>query len=153
MTEPTKYFRQHHAVEAPAIDEQSFRPFWRVRTRLDQLLIDGAILWPVWRAGMSFRVLAEIVLAAQHGTNRLDYSDRPAAFDASIARRIDAIKRLGELRRALGGFALDLLEAHAVDDLSWAALGRRYGVHGKTARTWTIVALQALAGVLWGEKR
>jgi hypothetical protein len=27
---PTAYFRQHHAVEAAAIDERRFRPYWRV---------------------------------------------------------------------------------------------------------------------------
>lgn len=156
MAEPTKYFRQHHAVEAPAIDERAFRPFWRVRTRLDQLLIDGAISFPVWRAGVSFRLLAEIVLSQQYPAKWLGVDrgeQNRLGFDTSIAGRIDAINRLGDLRRALGGFALDLLEAHAVDDLTWAELGRRYGVHGKTARTWTIVTLRALAAVLWGEKR
>jgi hypothetical protein len=154
VTEPTKFFRQHHAVEAPAIDDREFRPGWRVRPKLEQLFIDGAISFAVLRAGMIFRVRAEVVLSQQYPAKWLgvDRGEKNRlGFDMSIVRRRDAIKQLGDLRRKLGGFAIDLLEAHLVDDLDWAELGRRYGVHGKTARTWTIVTLQALAGVLWGK--
>lgn len=152
MTEPSKFFTQHHAVEAPTIDERSFRPFWRVRTHLDALLIDGAIGWPVWRAAVEYRTLAEVVLAGQWPAKWLDADQADnsrGGFDVSIAFRIDAVDRLKSIHRALGNFPTGLLQAHLVDDLKWVELGRRYSVHAKTARSWTVVTLGALAEVIW----
>jgi NitT/TauT family transport system substrate-binding protein len=41
-----------------------------------------------------------------------------------------------------------LLDAAPVRDLSWAALGRHYRCHPKTARAWVIAAIKALATVM-----
>ena len=40
-----------------------------------------------------------------------------------------------------------LVVAVVVEDLSWAELGRRCGVHAKTAKTWAIEAVKVLATV------
>jgi hypothetical protein len=150
--QPSKFYRNHVALDAPAIDDESFRPYWRVRTRLDQLLLDRAISVVVWRAAASFRSLGEIVLAEAWQTRWLD--QRASGFDygMALARRADALDRLRDIRRDLGDFAFDLLEAHLVDNETWTALGRRYRVHPKTVRSWTIVALKALAAVIWKGK-
>jgi hypothetical protein len=154
VSEPTKFFRQHHAVDSPAIDENAFRPYWRVRSRLDQLLLDGAISFPVWRAGAAFRVLAEMVIAELYPAKWLDQTAKnQLGFGLSLAGRIDALDRLQRVRAALGGFAFELLERHLVDDQSWARLAQRYGAHPKTVRNWTITALQALATVIWEVKK
>ncbi|HEY2528078.1 MAG TPA: hypothetical protein VGJ20_09055 [Xanthobacteraceae bacterium] len=150
MAEPSAFFRQHHAVEPPAIDALAFRPFWRVRTRLDQLLIDGAISFPEWRAGQIFRTLAERVLAATWRSQWVDRVQVPAtSFDRGLAARADALKQLAAIHAALGGFAVNLLEAHIVNDERWKELGPRLGVHPRTARQYTIAAVKALAMVIW----
>jgi hypothetical protein len=40
---PSAFYRQHHVVEAPAIDEREFRPAWRVKTKLMLLIETGRI--------------------------------------------------------------------------------------------------------------
>jgi len=152
VSEPTKYFQQHHAVEAPAIGEHSFRPFWRVRTRLDQLLIDGAISFPVWRAAALFRTLSEIVIADDWPATSMTFSEGGAlGFDVSSIRRIDALNRLHAIRNCVGRTVFAMIERHVVEDQSWTQLAGYYGVHPKTVRSWTIAALQALAAIIWGE--
>ncbi|HEY2533942.1 MAG TPA: hypothetical protein VGJ20_39480 [Xanthobacteraceae bacterium] len=150
MAEPNAYFRQHHAVEAPAIDALQFRPFWRVRSRLDQLLIDGAISVPEWRAGQVFRNLAERIISATWRSQWVDRVHVPATnFDRGLAARADAFKQLAAIHAAMGGFAVNLLEAHIVNDERWKDMGGRLGVHPRTARQWTIAAVRALATVIW----
>lgn len=146
----SKFYTQHHAVEAPLIDDTEFRPYWRVRTRLDQLLLDRAISIIEWRAAQHFRSMAERVLAGNWAaTGWLNNLNRGGGRESGLAERQDAINRLHKLHRVLGGFALDILEAHIVDDTSWTLLGRRYGVHAKTARSWTVTTIKALAAVIW----
>lgn len=152
MTEPSKFFTQHHAVEAPVIDDVEFRQHWRVCTRLDQLFHDRAISFAEWRAGQAFRTIAERVLATSWPAPNWDTGNSGRGFDAGLVARHAAITRLHELHDDLGGFAIDLLEMHIVDDLDWTELGRRQGVHAKTARRWTIITLGALASVIWGKR-
>lgn len=150
MSEPSKFYQQHHAIDPPAIDAQSFRPYWRLRTRLDQLLLDGAISYPEWRAARLFRALCETALAGAFRTQSLNRGDGdPLGIALAATRRIDASRRLLAIRGHLGAPAAELLEKHLVDDLSWATLGQRLGVHPKTARTWAIAAVKALAAVIW----
>ena len=40
---PGSFFRQHHEVEGPEVSARAFRPAWRVRTKLDQLALEGKI--------------------------------------------------------------------------------------------------------------
>lgn len=148
MTEPSRFFTQHHAVEAPSIDERAFRAYWRVWTRLDQLLADRAINSLTWRAGVEFRRLQELVLTDQWKTPNLDHIGGGGS-DMTMPRRMDALKAVALVRRDIGSFAVDLLELHLVADLPWETLGKQYGVHRKTVRGWTIVALEVLPYVLW----
>lgn len=150
--EPSRFYRQHHAVEAPAIDAVEFRPFFRVRPKLEQLLLDRAISIIEYRAGQRFRALAEIVLAGDWPNAQwLDKTrvNGRGGLDLAISRRVDALNRLDAIRRALGPVGFALLEAHLVDDLTWRAIGARYRRDPKTVRAWTIVALRALAAVMW----
>src|SRR5262245_16719867 len=105
MPGPTDQYRTHHAVDEPKVDADSFRPFWRRRTRLDQLLIDRAITVTEWRAGVGFRTLAETVLAGSWHSPGMDRADnQDFATGLAAARRVDALNRLGDVRAALGSW-------------------------------------------------
>lgn len=147
MTDQLRYFAQHHALEAPAINEREYRPFFRVDTRLDQLCASHAISLETWHAAIRFRRSAEIVLAQQWPAKSLDRGGNAQASSVMIARRLDAANHIRSVSRAIGAFAVRLLEWHCVDDLPWDEIGQRLNVHRKTARSWTIVALNALAMV------
>jgi hypothetical protein len=62
-------------------------------------------------------------------------------------RQLAAVARLKQVAAELGGVAYGLLELAIVDELCWAAIGRRLQVDGKTARSWTVAAVKALAAV------
>jgi hypothetical protein len=156
MTEPSKFFTQHHAVEAPSIDEHSFRTFWKVKhlIRLGELYRSRKITPIAWRAGIEFANVAEIALAEQWPSAWLDErGDGGGHYDAGIAYYLDADDRRRAIERELGAFAVRLLDAHLVDDLTWAELGRRLRVHPQTAKAWTIDHLNALAlsEAIWGK--
>jgi hypothetical protein len=153
MAEPSPFFRQHHAVEAPAIDQWHFRTYYRVWTRLDQLKADRAISPYVWLCGCEYRRIAELVLSDEFHPPNFEYggmghNSRGTDFDPSRGR-IDAGNHKAEIRKHLGGFAINLLELHLVGDLPWETLGKLYGVHRKTVKRWTIECLDGLAFVVW----
>jgi hypothetical protein len=148
VTEPSEFFRQHHTVDPPVIDGTAFRPYWSVRTQLHELLRFRAISPIVFRGGIEFRRLAEIVLSEDWPSISLERSEGASGFDAN-PRRIDARDRLRFVRREIGDLAIDLLEAHTVDNEPWEAMGRRYGRNASTVRRWTILALNANAVVIW----
>ena len=151
LTEPSVYFQQHHVLEAPRIDARVFQPFWRVarpRTRLDRLFADGAISLAVWRSASRFRA------AVEHLTgNRRGVDHQSARGSGGGERGLSAIMRLSafahvrRVQAALGRFATALVWSCVVDNSSWAEVGARLGVDPKTARSWTIAALQALAAM------
>jgi hypothetical protein len=145
MTSPSPFFRQHHGLEPPAIDFGQWRPYWRVRTRLDRLLLDGAITPHEWRTAVRLRRIIEAARAAVLPIHRLDGEPRGGVSGPALTRRVDAIARLDQVRAGLGVIALGLLEACLADDCSWRYLGDRLGIDPKTARAWTIAALRALA--------
>ena len=149
MTAPSPYYRQHHQVEAPSIDERHFRPAWRVLTRLDGLLAAGAITAAEWHAAADFRDMAELALGGAASRSVLS-SARATRYDASpttdrLVARLDARSWLDEVTSAIGIVACALIQACVVDELSWAAIGRRFGVDPKTARAWVITSIKALA--------
>ena len=86
---PSAWYRQHHEVEAPRVDDRHFRPAWRVLTRLDGLLADRAITAAEWHAAADYR---ELVDQVARGTDpladrtRLD-RDRRAPGLRAFARR------------------------------------------------------------------
>lgn len=145
MSEPSRWLRQHHGLEAPAIDFGAWRPYWRIRTRLDRLLLDGAITLHEWRAAVRLRQIIEAARAAVLPIHRFDGEPRGGVSGPALARRVDAMARLEQVRVGLGTFAMWLLEACLVDDRSWRELGDRLGIDPKTARAWTITAVRGLA--------
>lgn len=148
MPEPSPYFRQHHGLEPPAVDDGTWRPYWRVRTRLDRLVRDGAITPHEWHSAVRLREICETAQAGIVPIHRLDRGVRGRVAPTQAPRRADALARLDEVRIDLGSVALDLLQACLVDDRSWAWLGQRLSVDPKTARAWTISAIKALRRIL-----
>jgi hypothetical protein len=150
MTEPSAFYKQHVALDAPQIDSRAFRPFWRVRTGLDALLLDGAISYIEWRAARLFRALCERVLSNTWRTQSFDRTAHSEFADAlAITRRADAIGDLRRIRLAVGPVVFALLEAHVVNDEPWTRIARRFDVHRKTVRAWTIAAIKMLATVIF----
>lgn len=140
---PTGFYQQHVAVEAPRVDTVTFRPYWSVRdrTRLDRLLADGSISLREWLAAIRFRDAVRFLAGERRG-----YAGGGAAPLRQVTIfRFDARSLVRRVRADLGPVATALVWSCAIDDHSWAAIGARFHVDPKTARRWTIVALQALA--------
>jgi hypothetical protein len=145
MTEPSPFYRQHVAIEAPVIDNVTFRPFWRIRTHIDQLLTDKAITLTQWRAYQQFRTLVEIVNAGEWRTQTLERLSSTNDPSIPLTRRADAARQLTQLRDRLGVRHYQVLLVHVIATAPWHVLARPFRVHPKTMRRWTIIALQRLA--------
>jgi hypothetical protein len=148
---PSRFYRQHHTVEAPRVDLQVFQPAWRVKSRLDRLLCDDSVTLQEWRAALAYRASWECALGSAVRAIELDGTDRvaPSYRSARLERneaQLDALRRLASVRQILGAVAVNLIEACVVADQSWSAIGRRLRIDHKTARTGTIAAIRALAG-------
>jgi hypothetical protein len=144
---PSPWRRQQGWVEAPQIDGQAFRLYWRASSQLVKLLEVDAITPTVWHCAQNFRVLYERAhqgeLAAQAWDKTfIDLDCRRLDRAAPSAGRLGAARKLVALREALGEVGYILVTMVAVEDASWAAIGRRFTVDPKTARSWRIVALQ-----------
>jgi hypothetical protein len=86
---PSVFYRQHHDVEIPRVDDRHFRPAWRVLTRLDGLLADKAITAAEWHAAADFRELWDQVarsalLRSPIGRASIGIAGH-RAFDGSLA--------------------------------------------------------------------
>jgi hypothetical protein len=142
VTSPSAHFRQHHAVDEPRVDAGNFRPAWRVRTRLDQLLIDRSITPHEWFIAVRFRTMLELV-AMRQGVRaaRIEFlpPGKPNGTTSAQASRY-----CREIADRFGAVCSGILIACLVDDLSWAELGRRIRVDPRTAKAWTVVLLKML---------
>jgi|HubBroStandDraft_3_1064219.scaffolds.fasta_scaffold08362_6 hypothetical protein len=148
--QPTAEFAQHHDLEAPRIDGRSFRQAWRVQTRLNRLLVEGAITPQAWIAALIFRATWDTVFTGLWSVSRWEpaiASSRPT--DDRLVNRLDALTALRRLRSNLGRRDYELIEVCIVDDISWSSLGRQLHVDPKTARTRTVTALRALGRRKW----
>jgi hypothetical protein len=145
LMRPTLSYAQHYeTLRAPQIDARAFRQGWQVTTRLEALFRDGAISAAAYEAGHQFRRDFEIGLLRR----RSPIARLPGELDGS-ERESTRIVALGRLRGAigfLGSFQAALVEACAVHDRSWEAIGRELSVTRKTALSWTAAALGRLAG-------
>lgn len=142
---PTAEFCQHHEVSASAIDAREFRQGWRVKTRLDQLLLAGAIEPAEWMAAIAYRRLYERAFRNLWPNRSLDFRVAGGWRDRSIAAQLDALAAQRQLRQRLGPLSCRLIEACVLEDLSWAAIARQLGgMDPKTARTRTIAARRML---------
>jgi hypothetical protein len=142
---PTPELAQHHEIEPPRVDQFAFRQAWRIKTRLDRLLFDGGITPAEWLAAVRFRMVWHRAFVSLWPSPRYDVPAGAGAVDPTTGTRLDALAEIRELREYLGDMVCDLLELCVIDDISWAALGRRLKIDPKTARAWTLFALKALA--------
>ena len=123
---PSAWYRQHHEVEAPRVDDRHFRPAWRVLTRLDGLLADRAITSAEWHAAADYRELVDQV--RREALTRSTLFATPRAARSGVyywaAGDLDASARLRQIRAVLGAWACTLLEAalrhprYAIDNAS-----------------------------------
>jgi hypothetical protein len=150
---PTPEFRRHHRVLEPEISAAAFMPAWRVRSRLDRLLLDGAISVVQWRAAIAYRDTWE---AAHRG----GMTSNVASLEAGViskgrhrrpvepgTARLDAIERLKRIEQHLSPIVVRLVASCVLEDLGWAQVGRRFGCTPKTARSWVVAAVRALAAI------
>lgn len=145
------YLAQHAAFDAPAIDGEHFRPFFRRRTRLDDLRDEKAIGPRVYLAAILYRDLVEHVSGSARSALRTVVIDgSTSGLDADRARA-KALVRLRDVRKQLGAFASILVDLVVVLDLPWRELGRRYRVDPKTIKRYAVTTLQLLAQIM-GDK-
>jgi hypothetical protein len=150
---PSAWRQQHGQVETPQIDGRAFRPYWRARPQIDKLLNSGAITAQEWQRAQEFRALYERahqgeLAALAPDRVYLDSNCRHPGSGEPSRSRIAALERLARVRGELGEVVYGLMIMVAVHDASWAQIGRRLRADPKTARSWAIVALQALAAMI-----
>jgi hypothetical protein len=149
---PNRFYRQHHQVEDPQVDEKAFRPHWRVRTQLDKLALEGKISGFEWRVAGWLRSCYERAYGGdlRSPMARLGMAGRGSHHwrrENPAGRKAQAREYLYHVEKSLGPVVFPLVVAVVVEDLSWAELGRRWNCHGGTAKAWAIEAVKALAGV------
>jgi hypothetical protein len=142
VTSPSAHFRQHHAVDEPSVDSASFRTAWRVRTRLDQLLIDRIITPHEWFVAVRLRTMLELV-AIRQGLRAARTEFLPSGKPNGTTS-VQASRYCRDIADRFGAVCSGILVACLVDDLSWAELGRRIGTDPRTAKAWTVVLLKML---------
>jgi hypothetical protein len=145
---PSGFYRQHHVVEARAIDEREFRPAWRIKTKLMLLLECERIDRRQLEAGLAFRGWCEAI--GRQRTSawlavRVDGGRRPDGL--VTPHQIDAAHHLHNASLALGRERMKLLYWTIVDNLPWNRLGPRLELSTKTATGRAVEAVAALA--LW----
>jgi hypothetical protein len=145
---PSAWLRQHHAVEAPRVDDLVFHPAWRVRTRLDTLA--PVLTRYEFQVATTYRLIAERAAAGDLHAVEIDGEGRRANhYRGSRLERserlLDGLRHLAAVRESLGAGPLDLVEAVVIDDLSWRQIGRRLRVDHKTARSRVLAPIKALA--------
>jgi hypothetical protein len=145
---PSAFYRQHHVVEAPAINEREFRPAWRVKSRLILLVEYERIDRRQLEAAVAFKGWCEAVGRLKSSTwlaVRVDGGRSPENLIAP--NQLDAARRLDAARLALGRDRIKLLFWAIVDELPWDRIAQRLGLSGKTATCRAVEAIAALA--LW----
>jgi hypothetical protein len=141
---PTEEFCRHHEVEPPRVDAVAFRQGWRVRTRLDRLLFEGAIDPDVWLAAVAYRGVYLQAFGSLWPSRSLELPAVIGFRDRAGGLRLDALQTMRLVRQRLGPSNAELVEECVIEDAAWAALGRQLHVDPKTARMRTVTALKAL---------
>jgi hypothetical protein len=148
-TQPGLHYKQHHDVDPPRIDVRSFRPGWRVRSRLDVLYRDGRLTPGELQAAVEYRATWERVLAVGRGSGmNFDRGGSGSGSRDPLAGIVDSVERLRRVEGRIGPVAAQLCHCCAVLDLPWAQLARVTGRDPHTVRDWAVLALRALA-VAW----
>lgn len=148
--QPSPEFRQHHDVEAPQVDASAFRQGFRVRTRLDRLLLDGRITSGQWQVADEYRCAWAIALrlGGLSGAQLGRVSGHSDPHESALAN-LATIERLRLAEIAIGNRNARLCFACFVEDRSWAEIGREFHRNPETVREWTVSALYALSRA-WG---
>ena len=115
-------------------------------SQLDGLLTSGDISRDTWQAGDDFRRHYEHAFSGLTGSGgltgiRADHADR------FLINHLDAVTWVRQVSRTLGEPWISLVERCVVQDASWRATGRAFGISDKTARERTVDALGRLAKV------
>jgi hypothetical protein len=147
MAEPSDHYQQHHDVSAPRVDRHTFRQGWRVLSRLEGLLIDGAIDEATYAAAVRFRRDWETGLE-QRGASLMSFHSGGASQTDRATARLGALGRLRRVAESLGALDCKLVQQCVILDQRWTETARQHGVTDKTARQWTIAALRRLGRAL-----
>lgn len=145
MTEPSPFYRQHVALDAPVVDATANRPWWSVRNHIGQLLAEKAITKAQAHAFAIFQILVEIAHPGSFRTQSFERRDTAGDPTIIMARRIEAASKLVTVREHIGADSYKVLLAHALSNAKWRVLAQAFGVHPRTLRRQTIKALQRLA--------
>lgn len=139
--------RQAEAVDNPDVDGVAFRPWWRVRTRLDGLLAAGLIEEAAWLAAGKFRDDAEAALMRLGPSTlaRLGLARAPRELHARDLHRVKALERLRRVRDKLGPADYALIWWIAAEDRPWTEVGRRLACTERTAKKRAAAAIGRLA--------
>lgn len=145
MTAPSPFYRQHHEIEDPAIDERQFRPGFQVIFPIDTLLTAKLITREEHDAAVDFRELYEIA-TPQARSALADFGcGGTRTRQGDPTSRHDAARRLNEIENLMRPYDYKLLELSVIDNLSWLALGRRLDLDHRTARKHVAAAIRFLA--------
>jgi hypothetical protein len=142
---PTPELRRHVDLEDPKVDATTFRQGWRIRTRLDQLVADRRISPGEYQAATEYRAAwttARGLAKAGPALTRVAGNKDP---DAGMVLRLTAATRVRVTDKAIGDLAAALVRVCVIDDLAWAAIGRKLQRNPETARDWTVLAIHVLA--------
>jgi len=153
VVKPTSEFARQHDIEAPAVDARSFRQGWRVRSRLDQLLLDGRISRGEWQAANEFRTSwAYALQIGSLGALRWGRTGGVGDPHKRALDLLDAVERLQAVEEVIGSLASQLVFECVVRDAPWARTAAAYHRDPETIRDWTSLAIKALA-VAWAGRR
>jgi hypothetical protein len=148
---PNQFARQHHEVEAPQVDERAFRPAWRIRTQIDKLALEGKIGGFEWRVAHWLRSCYERAYGGDLRSPMVQLGmagrgSHPWRRESST-QRAQAREYLHHVEQVMGPVVYPIVIAVVVEDVSWRELGKRCGVHAKTAKAWAVEAVKVLATV------
>ena len=102
------------------------------------------------QAAQTFRLIYEKAHQGEFGAKDLsesiyiDRNCRRRGTSEPDQKRLVALMRLRRVQRELGAVGFRIMTWLAVEDFSWAEIGRRLKVDPKTARSWGLLALRAL---------
>ena len=116
-----------YELEAPLVNADHFRPFWRRSTQIDRLFADGSIRTLDYRAALAYRLPCRVDRRRRLGgaTGWRRATARPE-HDGATVHRISASQRLQWVRLQIGSPAARLCDQVIIANLPWAELGRRY---------------------------
>jgi hypothetical protein len=149
---PSRWRRQHGAIEAPDISRAAFRPFFKASTPLDKLAKAG-LLSPR-RIPQGGRVPRPGPRDGDaHRRDKLGDEPQRTPLPTAAARTeragSDAIAQSRAIATAFGEVGHALVRAVLIEEARWCEIARRYRVDSRTAKTWCRAALRgALAAVV-----